>query len=664
MSLPTAEQIAAEIRRTVVGLLVSRRKDRFSDSDTEWGAGGRVGAAASMQGLRGVFGALAALPEDGELWAIVQPYYAALLQEWEAMIADLEATNYGPDPYDKDETFDGLRREADGTPAPYVDTIAWAVSTSVMINYLFPLAKKNWGVEPDTKIVDATRGEIARSVRRLLSLRLEDGGWGWGRAVDMKASHLYFTWTAIQGLADFFDYILGDSVDEIGVPIDEYTRKDLAKRDPALEADAVKARDAAAQCLRDAYLAAALSSNYLGFADLETKPQNSNARISVVDHGDIPLLYFYSYLLEALILSSYDKNNPAVVNSRRGEMDRLYVEIKRRFAIVRPKSLTARLDATKSTAEIRLSGEQQRPRGQGPVNSFKVNDPSLWPQILRTLVLYPYYVERPKLPDEDIVGPSGAYALLLSDRRTEQQDGAHLWDRDGFNLALTTRALEGLIDVYDYVCLLAKKSEEEKVSAPLALADVLAEALYPQLRIRLQADADIVPKPVDGSGSPLSSVEVRKAALTAGDDALRKQGGAAAHLMAQRLLTIDSKALKGFIEQVVGKEHDTFSSTNPAAYQLMRTIIVTCLVTTSRLLSQILQEAIFAVGTDADVAENKESFQGDSALYKRIQLALQEMMRHEIVADDWSVESAVRQLLLLTEAPTPPPQPRGRRASA
>ncbi|MGZ5440743.1 MAG: hypothetical protein ACXW5U_01260 [Thermoanaerobaculia bacterium] len=668
MSLPTADQIAAEIRRTVDGMLASRKNDRFTDSDKDWGAGGEVGVAASMQGLRGVFGALAALPDDRELWATVKPYQASLLKEWQTAMAELAATNYGPDPYDSNQDFDSLRKEADGTLAPYVDTVAWAVSTSVMINYLTPLAETNWGVRPDKALVNQTRDEIARSVRLLINLRLDDGGWGWGRPIDLKASHIYFTWTAIQGLADYFDYVLGDSKDEIEIPPDEATRSELRARDAALEDDAAKARDGAAQFLRDAYLGAALSSNGLTFADLETRvTAGAPPRVWLIDQGsNIPLLYFYSYLLEALILSSYDRNNPAVVGSRRGEMDRLYVEIKRRFAQVRPKASAGDLDPAKSTSQLHFSGEKQRGRGAGPVNSFQVNDPGLWPQILRTLVLYPYYVERPKLPDEDIIGSAGAYALLLNDRRKDGDESAHLWDRLEFNLAITTRALEGLIDVYDYVRLLAAKSrEDETVASPLPLAEMLADALYPQIRIRLQSDGEMAPAPISSDLSSVSDVSVRKVALGAGEDALSKQAAAATHLLLQRLITMDSKAVKGFVDEVIGKDHDSFSRNNPVAYQLVKTIVVVSMVTASRLFSQILQEAIFAVATDTEVNDSKESFQGETALYKRIQLALKELVRHELASDTWSVEQAIQQLLILVGTPpTPPPPTRGRRANA
>jgi hypothetical protein len=661
VSLPTAEQIALEIKLTIDGLLTSRVEERFTDSDADMGADGDPGPVASMQGLRGIFGALAALPEDRELWALVKPYHASLFKEWQTVLDELAASNYGVEPYDAKLVFHELRQEHDSVPGPYVDTVAWAISSSVIINYVLPIATRNWGISVDAAFVDRTREEISRATRLLLDLQLPSGGWGWGRAVDLSVGHLYFSWTAIQGLADYFDYILGDSKDEIDVAVDRETLAVLETRDVKLQADAENARQKAAQFLREEYLTAALSNNGLTFRDLETKVDGI-PRVTVKDPGsDLPIIYFYSYLLEALILSSYDQNNPAVVASRRSEMDRLYTEVKKRFAQVRAKAASDPLDADKSTAQITIHSAARRSRSTDPRHSHTFKDPGLWPQVLRTLVLYPYYVERPKFPDEDVIGSSSAYSLLLSDRRTKEQRPAPLlWDRYDFNLSITTRALEGLIDVYDYIRLVNKRIEDDmEDSAPPALADVLIEALYPHLRLRLQAENDIIGA-VPPAAPPVSEAYVRNISLGAAEDGLSKTSAQAAHILMTRLLTMDAKAVKGFVDEVLGEKHDVFSRDNPTAYQLVRTIIVVCMATVSRLLPQILQEAVFVVGTSDEVSENERSYKGDAALYKRIRLALKEVMRHEIGTDGWEVDAAVRQLLLLMSATPAPPPPRGR----
>lgn len=662
MPLPAADQVAVDIKAACEALLNSRRLlgGRFSDTDNEWGAAGDFGPCASMQGLRAIFGALAALPEDRELLAIVKPAFSGLLEEWSVVLEELRTSHYGGKPYDGDGALDRLRTEAEKDGSPYTDTVSWALSTSVMLNYVFHVCEAN-GLRVAPEITSRTREEIARSLRLLIGLQTKDGGWNWGAPSDLNAGHLYFTWSAIQGLADLFDYVIGESENEIDVKPDDDTKAFLLERDASVLRDAERSRDEAARFLRERYVGTALTSTGLSYGDLATKDAQGRERINVTNPGsDIPLLYFYAYLLEALILASYDKSDPTLVSNRRAEMDRLYAEIKRRFSAVRAAGAAKTLDVVASTVQVNFYGTQKK---AGKVAEVKVKDPSMWPQILRALVLYPYYVETPRYADEDVIGATGAYALLLDDRRPADSDaGATLWDAQAFNLAISVRALEGLIDVYDYVRLMTEKAREKETDVRADLAQLLADAIYPHVRVRIRDDSASKGTPVAPAAAmpaaAVSDVYIRELALDVADAQTTANLAGAARLLQQRVKTLD---VDRAVNHVIGREHETFNNDNPVACDILRSLIIINIATVSQLFGELVQEAIFSTANTKELGEAESSYRGPEALSNRITLAIRQVLLHELSRaqsrDTWDIEAFVRQILNL--AP-PPPTPQSR----
>lgn len=658
--MPDADQVAREIKTTVEALLTSRsafKELRFSDSDEEWGAGGRPGPCASMQGLRAVFGAIAALPEDRELWATVKQALPSLLSEWSTVLDELAASRYGGAPYDT-EMLDRLRKEVDRDGSPYTDTVSWSLSTSAVLNYIFPIFERS-GFAIDVAFKTRTRNEISKSLRTLINAQLSksDGGWNWGTPADMNSSHIYFTWSAIQGLADYFDYVLGESVAEIDVPVDEETKAYLESLDASLEKDATDARDRAARFLRDRYFGTASTSTGLLYADLVAKDTEGRERIVVANPGsEIPILYFYSYLLEALILSSYDRNDPTVVNTRRAEMDRLYAEIKRRFAMVRQAGAARTLGTDQSTMQLTFCGTVKR---TGRLAEVKVKDPSLWPQVLRSLVLYPYYVETPRDADENIVGSNGAYELLLGDRRDAGGGvGALLWDTVAFNLSVSVRALEGLIDVYDYLRLIEKSKGPDPIDD---LAQVIAKAIFPHVRTRLRGEA--APLPADAgtqevaTAPAVSDVYIRSLALDVSDAQTEANFSGAARLLGDRLKTID---VDRAVKRVIGERHEAINSDNPVVFELLRSIIIICTATVSELFAEVLQEAILSAASAKDLAENDRLYRGPDALSNRIAMAVRQVAIHEVEKaqrhETWDLTELIKQIIALAGPIAPAPQ--------
>jgi hypothetical protein len=478
----TKEAIAAELRMAVKHLLAARRelkKGGFTDDDdTEWGLKKKSGPYASMQGLRTIAGALIALP-DSETAGLVRPDLKSLLDEWSSVMASAGKTVSVPDAFCGFEPYDTnvALIVKTTTRKTWTDSVSWALSTSVAWNHLFTNHEALVGKVSDS-LREQTSDMLASAARELLALQLPDGGWSWGDSSVCKTSHLYFTWTAAQALADIYDYIFGDSAKQIGVERDNKTWTALQQRGLS-ESDLRDAGARAAKFLDATYVDAAITGSLT--YDLFTidgltlnEPEN--------DAYEIPLLYYYSYLLEALILTSFDNSsdtNAKRVDALRDVLDRKFDEV---LKIDEQADAAVVLTAESSTMGLRLV------RGGTKPVLVALRDPSLWGQLLRTAVLYAYYVKWTNEADPLVLGASGAYWRVIADRWNKAGTiGEGLWDKDAFNLSVTCRAMESLVDVYDYVARLEREETKPPDEPPdtSSLAKVLAAAVLPYIQEQL-----------------------------------------------------------------------------------------------------------------------------------------------------------------------------------
>jgi hypothetical protein len=128
-------------------------------------------------------------------------------------------------------------------------------------------------------------------------------------------------------------------------------------------------------------------------------------------------------------------------------------------------------------------------------------------------VLYRFYTDPATSLDIDIVGPDGALALLLKEKRPSgEQPGDGLWDAAAHNLLITARAIEGLIDVADYYTRFRNQRLDTPAEKPLDLATTLAEAVYPRIAEMIAASPIRSP-----SSEPASSLAIPTLSLNKED---------------------------------------------------------------------------------------------------------------------------------------------------
>jgi len=630
------EKVGELITDSVKALLESRRRmqGRFTDTDEEWGVGGEHGPLTSMQGIRTVLGAYTALAEDQgtDIWGAIEPDLGSIFDEWQEVLKELEREGYGARPLDKKNALaeilnEGGARKA-GVGEGYVDTLSWSVSTAVLFNYSARVLQTQRRTSPTSALLDSTRQQLARALTLLLDAQCEDGGWGWARGVE--SGHLYFTWSSIQGLADYLDYVLGESEAQIGVPADHEVVSWLAANFPDLRQRVDEARKRALDFLVQRYLDKALKSG-LDLSDLTLE-----RRIEPLDRRHSRVVIYYDlYLLESLILLGYDVPGGKISSANRERISDLFKAIVERFTEIRslPDSDSFLSDPDASTLRFQILSKKTF-QGKS-LHSFLVQDPGLWAQFLRTMILYRFYTEPGEGPDGDIIGADkSALRFLVDDRRESGQDiGDALWDRVAFNLSITTRSVEALIDVYDYYQLLSQKDVSPKRQVDGDLAPIIAEAVYPYLSAKLLADLPV--QQPSGEGE-IDVPDLRRELMAF----VRKSSfeRLAEHLedTLEPLKEGDGLTREQLLVKFLGKgPSEKLERDAPAAYKLLEQLVWLNFCIGVRLLPLLLAEsAIFQFSEREDVTPFRrleaDEEKGRQTLPDRFKLALQELMANEM----------------------------------
>lgn len=588
----TSRAVAEQILAALGDLLRARRETgRFSDSDTEWGLQMKPSLFGSMQGLRTVSGVLMAFPDSA---MIAEQDLASLFDEWSILARDTEKAFFfaAPHPWQEEQVYAllGVKHLRS------TDSLSWALSTAVAINYLFR-------TNPDladrfSSHLPRVRAIIVDAINETFVSQLQDGGWSWGDP--SGDSHLYFTWTMLQCIADIFDYIYGESSKFIGIERDTETAAYLEGRIIKAEDKLSQCRERAIDFLESKYVAAAVVGN-LTYEHLTT----STITLKRPEHdtSQVPLLYCYSYLLESLILGGYDQRNA----SSSSNVMKISEVVNQRAQLVLAVE-AAQLTADNSTLEIAIRGHDSRNRE----HTILYRDPCLWPQLLRTSVLYPYYVDWTGKADPLILDSGGAYEQVLTDRRHENP-GNGLWDDEAFNLSITCRSIEALIDVYDYIERLERKPAPRTPPPGADLTKVLADALLPHLTPLVQGFVDeYISGQKQATATPASTLE-------SDADLKRQIGDHVQTYVRSQLQRLESAAEPNIVgkkltpDEIAKKLLEDQTPLSPDEYDCFRAIATIAFVTCKALLPEIIAEGVLQAATLAqktDCAKEPDRMSG------------------------------------------------------
>jgi hypothetical protein len=637
----TLSDVVSIANGTIISLLNERsghEERRFGDSDLEGfgGTGGDIGPLSSMQGLRCVLGAALALgDEPGFAPAIerISSDWPALVGEWSEVLGQFGDGFATAAPYQADNKLLAVIKRSDGTQV-YTEAASWAISTAIV----FLRAAQDFEFSISKEVSDQSVDLIARGLQALAQIQLPDGGWSFSAStIDEGGSDLVFTYSVQQALADVDDYVLLrlEGTDETAIAetplvkqlnalIARWPSIDGAKGDGTSTVADVYDRltQRSVKFMVDRYLAQATAGASGRNVGLEVQDLEIKGRIKLLnERHDLVAAYYEGYLLDGLIISRADKGRPEVTESMR----QLYYRLIGRFGELSAK-VQQDADEMKSpemtTLQIELSGPQRR------AQPLRYYDAGLWAQILRAMILFRYYVEPLNQAEAVIVARTGSVlSLLLKDRRAEDASKAPgLWDNIGFNLPYTTRAVEAIIDSYDYLKEMEKAAAQVPQGGAKPQASVLETALLSamtpvldELIKKRMGEFSVPPSKTSEAAAP----EQSKTSLPAstfrlifkrGNEELLKQSGR-------------ERDYGKFIEEFVASSplsSENFDKTRFAKtkdLELAQEMATFIYLLVSVLLPRILEEAVYNTMTTQafESAETRAGSIGVSALSQRME---------------------------------------------
>ncbi len=640
------QKVLQTIQESVGDLLQSRIKSegrlRFTDSDSEYGAGGNVGPIATLQGLRSVFGALVALLEEStDLWTrVVKPHFQSLIDDWKIARDEIARDGYDANPLVGHGDLKKILCEDAAEPQAYTDAVSWILSTTVLMNFACKRLAKTPGLqfEFESTLGEDFRQTILKELKHLLALQRLDGGWGWSEGANK--GHLYFTWAALGGLSDYYDYVAGDSP-ELGIEADQELLAYLEREEPGIVERVSEKWMLCLEFLKP-LLKSALDGR-LQDADIFKDP-----RFTYLGERPCDKAYFELYLLEALVLQAYDKPGGKLSPANLDQLRRLYQNTLVTFremstlAATSPGGENAKdltfLFNLRSKNKVRMSYVQ-----------YLVQDPGLWPQYLRAWNMYRFYSDPTQEPETVIVSEDGsALQLLLEDRRPRNtQNGPGLWDKIEYNLPLTARSIEALVDANDYLNLFVRREESEVLrEEPEALATQITDAIHRLMADRLSADERFLGRVRAGTASSGQDSEQKAPVTTAVPVQPDRPSIEEPEQFGKRLNLALSHAAQYLQPGGVGAETeellrmilspqqdvDDLRESNEPAYNLLCHLVRLNVIMTARLLPVVLREAILAQEKDAEKTVqylDKDREQAGRQLHKRITVALLQLCKAE-----------------------------------
>jgi hypothetical protein len=284
---------------------------------------------------------------------------------------------------------------------------------------------------------------ITETIRATLELICESScaSGGWGFTSGCKTPNLYYTYAACEALADFGDYVMGET-------------KDVTDEDKALvnilgEALIAKVNESRRRA------AAWLIKQYLDTLGTELVDPYATGKRNPIH------LYYTYFVIDALIVCNADTDE-AHKDKRASILQKLEHAIyQTRIEYDRARADTDWWENANESA-LKLDWEKDHPGLKNLRAIPPLQEPGLVPLALRCNTLYIYYFSEGK--DKKV---GNLFQAICDDR----DKATGLWDSIGYNLMVTERAVEAIVDYSDYLKKYARQvGESSAVESGFRLA--------------------------------------------------------------------------------------------------------------------------------------------------------------------------------------------------
>ncbi len=380
-----------------------------------------------------------------------------------------------------------------------LDAISWVTSAAILARY----AERKSGLSLSSDMHNIVFSLIKQGLGQILNSQRADGTWGFMADKRAKKS-LYFSYVAGVTLADFFDYVLGEIAmvegDGMSGDIEEYADEELlAYLDASLGNTAkmaTHARDALAQWLLKDCLpllpqvasCKEMSEDMMNRLGIWKTPMGEHLRSRGVNYYN---LYYTYYLVDLMVVTSTDTLYESLADPANSEAfdtlkayykdQQLLSNEEQRYYFGKNRQAQAAefwdtfveqaihfsrsqfMAASRTGAnfwdtrsselpiyweheDADIDNEVRTALGQ---RAISLTDPAVVPMALRANALYSYYI-----CEQTDITVDRLFEDICSNtaRETRRACVANLWDEIGYNLMVTERSIEALVDYYDYLC--------------------------------------------------------------------------------------------------------------------------------------------------------------------------------------------------------------------
>ncbi len=448
----------------------------------------------------------------------------------------------------------------------YTDSITWVVSALILARF-----NRRKGLIHNNESSQKKSGEmLADGIKQLINSQSDRGMWGFiatkpdnnmqvtpegvpiGTGVPES---LYFTYAASTTIADIFDYIIGEIAAVDGDKNFNYRDDELLQYlDKALGIDTEQElndiRDKTAEWLIKTALP---ELNKLASCDPLTNEdrlklgiweQQSGSKIQNYYPADYICLYYTYYVIDMLPMTFSDRRFKNMVKDDRegvlkafslnpleyrymNESDNLYedlykvtietaIQLSKNKFIEASRTGTSFWDSENGASELELIWNHNDKNlmididaAKSSRNSRKTSDPALIPMSLRSTLDYCFYISNGR--DYTI---DRTFNTLLNNRSQNNEGDCvmNLWDNLRFNLTVTERAIEALIDYSDYQNKFSKPETTVKYieSGPTAFASPAISDIDANLLRALDAKiSDHAPAATPVLQAPATEVSIK-----------------------------------------------------------------------------------------------------------------------------------------------------------
>ena len=425
-------------------------------------------------------------------------------------VCQFSKNGFNATPYINAENMEGVFDADIG----YTDTVTWCVSPVILARY----AERRGILHIEQETKDAMMQLLAKGIKQIVDGQREDGTWGF-RTEPHAARSLYFTYSVNATIADFFDYIM----DEIGKDIDSNAGEGVALGidgsvinylDGELGYSVVDKMKACRRSLQE-YLLKNCLPLLPKLAECDEMSNEERAYLGMWEHPSYTYkdkgvkkyyfnLYYVYYLIDMLTTSGADLRYAEMKNQHElKDLECYYREnqlmsgsdLKYYFqngnedalipSLLEPAIYSSRTqyekasetgkkfwDSTKSELEVFWEHEDvdvddaAKDLLENSKPAPVIRDPALKPMALRANVNYRFYVSEEKDVAIDRLFADVCADVCLELDPTKPTDSLlkvqDLWDSVSYSLPITERAIESIVDYYDYLSKFYAEKEKEQ----------------------------------------------------------------------------------------------------------------------------------------------------------------------------------------------------------